>query len=238
VRSQIVHNIARNSVNPRIMSRHFAAVRFLWRSLCVLFLVGFLGGIAAGADVPAAPATSFGPSLFFSIADFDGDLKPDLASVQAGRTNVSRTDYWIQLQLSVAGRQTFQIVAPMGGLQIVARDVNGDHALDLVLTTTWLGQPVAILLNDGHGSFSRVDPTSFPEAFSESKTSWASTADQATDTVGVPPQSRGDLCLEAKIFLHVRSKDGFTVLSNLRLGISPFLIFHLGRAPPFEIPQL
>ena len=233
-----MHNFAHNTAIRKFLSRYFAAMQFLCRSLGILSFVGFLGGIAAGADVPAAAATSFGPSLSFSIADFDGDLKPDLASVQAGRTNVSRTDYWIQLRLSAAGRQTFQINAPMGGLQIVARDVNGDHALDLILTTTWLGQPVAILLNDGHGSFSRVDPTSFPEAFSKSRTSWASTDDQATDAVGVPPQSRGELCLEAKIFLLVRSQEGFIVFSNLRLGISPFLLSHSGRAPPFEIPQL
>jgi hypothetical protein len=196
-----------------------------------------MGGAAAGTDVPRAPATSFGPSLSFSVADFDGDLRPDLASVQTGKSDDSRTDYWIQLQLSAAGRQTFQIVAPIGGLQIAARDVNGDHALDLVLTTTWLRQPVAILLNDGHGSFSRVDPTAFPEAFSESKAGWSSATPQATDTVGVPPQSRGEICSEMKIFLHLLSQAGFVALSDSRLGIGPFLISQLGRAPPFEAPH-
>jgi hypothetical protein len=238
VRSKIVHDFAPNFALPRFPRYSFAAARFLSRSWCLLFFGCLMGGAGRCAEVPSAPADSVGPSLSFSIADFDGDLKPDLASVQAGRTDVSRTDYWIQLQLSEAGRQTFQIAAPMGGLQIAARDVNGDHALDLVLTTTWLGQPVAILLNDGHGSFSRVDPTAFPEAFSESKTSWGSVADQATDAVGIPPQSRGELCLEAKNYLHVRSQDGFIVFSDLRPGISPFLISHLGRAPPFELPQL
>src|SRR6202043_727763 len=107
-------------------------------------------------DVPSVRAASPGSDLSFSIGDFDGDSNPDLASVQAGQSDLTRTDYWVQLQLSVRGRQSFQIVAPIGGLQIVSRDVNGDHALDLVLTTTWLRRPVAILLNDGHGNFSRV----------------------------------------------------------------------------------
>jgi hypothetical protein len=206
----------------------------MYRSLWGLFFVGLLGGAAAGADVPSAPATSYRPGLSFSIADFDGDLKPDLANVQAGRSDISSTDYRIQLQLSAAGLQTFQIVAPRGGLEIVARDVNGDHVLDLVLTATWLRQPVAILLNDGHGSFSRVDPAVFPKAFSESKTNWGSSGDQAPDAVGVPPQSRGEISSGIELFLHLPSKSGFVAFSDERFGTGPFLIAYLGRAPPVK----
>src|SRR5271170_3994083 len=67
---------------------------------------------------------------------------------------VGRTNYSVQLHLSSVGQHSIQLVAPAGGLQIEARDVNGDDAIDLVLTTAWLKQPVAIFLNDGHGSFS------------------------------------------------------------------------------------
>ena len=188
--SQIVDTFASKSAFLRFLSHHFAIVRFLYRSLCLLFFTGLVAGAAAAADRPTANAASQGPNLSFSIADFDGDAKPDLASVQYGTSDSTRTDYRIQLQLSAAGRQTFQIVAPMGGLHIISRDVNGDHALDLVLTTAWLRQPVAILLNDGHGNFSRVEPDAFPQAFSESETSWGSATEHAIDAVGVPPQSR------------------------------------------------
>jgi len=190
---------------------------------------------AAAADLPTAHAASQGPNLSFSIADFDGDSKPDLASVRAGNGDLARTDYWIQLQLSAAGRQTFQIVAPIGGLQIASRDVNGDHALDLVLTTTWLRQPVAILLNDGHGMFSQVEPAAFPGAFSESETSWGSTTQHAIDAVGLPPQSREDICSETNLFLHLLSQAPFSARPDSRFGVGPFLISHLGRAPPFEV---
>jgi hypothetical protein len=193
-----------------------------------------MGGAAAGTDVSTARGTSLGPGLAFSIADLDGDLKPDLANVQAGQTDVSRTDYRVQLQLSAAGQQTFQIVAPMGGLQVVAHDVNGDHALDLVLTTTWLRQPVAILLNDGHGSFSRVDPTAFPAAFSESKTNWISSGEDGPDAVGVPPHSRSEIRSEIELFLHFPSQSGFVVFSYPRVGTGRLLVSNLGRAPPFE----
>jgi hypothetical protein len=210
-------------------------VRFLCRSLCFLFLAGLLVGAATAADLPSAPAASYRPSLSFSIADFDGDLKPDLAKVEIGRSDLTSADYWIQLQLSAAGRQTFQIVAPIGGLQIDARDVNGDQALDLILTTTWLRQPVAILLNDGHGAFSQVDSDAFPEAFSESETSWSSTTDQAIDAVGVPPQSREDICSKTELFLHLGSQTRFAARSDSRFGVGPFLLFQLGRAPPFDV---
>jgi len=218
---------------------HFAAVRFLYRSLWVLVFVGLLGGAVVAADVPGAPAASFGSSQSFSVADFDGDSKPDLASVQYGTSDSTRTGYRIQLQLSTAGSQFFQITAPIGGLQIVSRDVNGDNAPDLVLTTTWLRQPVAILLNDGHGSFTRVDPDAFPGAFSESGTTWSSTTDNATDAVGIPPQSRReDICTRTEFFLHRRSQLGSTAFSESRLSHAPFLVSHSPRAPPLEFPQL
>jgi hypothetical protein len=233
----IVETFAPNFAVSKFLRHHFTAVRSLSSSLCLLFFASLLGGAATAADVPNAPAGSFAPNLSFSIADFDGDSRPDLANVQAGETDSLSTDYWIQFQLSAAGRQTFRIIAPMGGLQIVARDVNGDHTLDLVLTTTWLRQPVAILLNDGHGNFSRVEPDAFPEAFGEFKASWGSTTGHAIGAVGVPPQSREDVCSETDLLLRLRSQSRFRAAANLRFGIGPFLIYHLGRAPPFEVPR-
>jgi hypothetical protein len=234
-----VDTFAPNFGVSRFPQLHFAAVRFLYCSLCVLVFTCLLGGAAVAADVPGAPAASFGPSQSFSVADFDGDSKPDLASVQYGTSDSTRTAYRIQLHLSAAGSQFFQITAPIGGLQIVSRDVNGDNALDLVLTTTWLRQPVAILLNDGHGSFTRVDPDAFPEAFSESGTTWSSTTDSATDAVGIPPQSRReDICSKTEFFLNRWSQSGSIAFSESRLSHAPFLLFHSPRAPPFEFPQL
>ena len=227
-------HFAPNFAFPKFLSHHFATVRFLYRSVCLLFFAGLMGGAVAAADVRSSHAASPGPNLSFSVADFDGDSKPDLASIQTGKSDLSRAAYWIQLQLSTAGRQTFQIVAPTGGLQIALRDVNGDQALDLVLTT-WLGRPVAILLNDGHGNFSRVEPTVFPEAFQESDTSWSSTTDHAIGAVGIPPQSREDICSQRNLFVHLRSQARFAAPSDSRFAVGAFLTSHFGRAPPFEV---
>jgi hypothetical protein len=215
----------------------FATPGFVCRILCFLFLAGLVAGGAAGADVGTAPASPAEPGIRFAVADFDGDLRPDLAGVQVGRSDVYRTDYWIELQLSAAGRQTILVVAPAGGLQIAARDVNGDHALDLVLTTAWLSEPVAVFLNDGHGSFSRVDPTNFPGAFRESKTSWGSSTHQALDTLGIPPQSRAGICSASARLPYVGPHA--TVIPRSQRGHlrGSSLDSHAGRAPPSEAFQ-
>jgi hypothetical protein len=215
-----------------------ATVGFVRRFLCLLFLVGLAASAAAGAEVRNAPFISVGPGLPFAVADFDGDSRPDVADVQIGRSDVSRTDYWIQLKLSTAGRETILVVAPAGGLQIVARDVNGDHALDLILTTTWLRQPVAVLLNDGQGNFSRVAPIGFPEAFTECKTSCGSFTAQAPDAVGVPPLSRAGISSVTTRLPHVGSRASAIPPSDCGFLLNPFLVSHLGRAPPCKVTHL
>ena len=230
-----MNNFDSNFRGSRFLSHRFATSGFLCSLLSWLFFAGLLGVSAGAADGSLSHAVSFEPHQSFSIADLDEDLKPDLASVQPGKSNGRSTDYWVDLQLSAAGRQKFRIVAPLGSVQITSRDVNGDHSLDVVLTSTWLKQPVAILLNDGHGTFSRVDPAVFSEAFRESQASWGSNTDQDTDVFGVPPQSREHINSEIDLFLYGPSRSRFTVTSDLQFGISPFLGSHSGRAPPFEI---
>ena len=207
--------------------------RRLIHSMLLLLLLGLVAGNTAAntTDVRKAPLNSVGPGQPFAIADLDGDVRPDLATIQAGSTTSGTMDYWIQLRLTRASSQSIRLVAPAGGLWIEARDVNGDHAIDLVFSTAWLRRPVAILLNDGHGSFSQVEPATFPEAFNECKTNWGPTSKQATDSIGVPPRSSTwgytQMQLrnpEQKVRLNSRSNWAF--VSNL------FLLPHLGRAPP------
>lgn len=204
-----------------------------WSFLLSVFLLvpGFGGSSAAGTEarnIAAAPAGA-GPQL--AISDFDGDLRPDLARVQAGATTSGGTDYWIQLQLSAAGWQSIRLVAPAGGLQIEARDVNGDHAVDLILSTA-LNQPVAVFLNDGHGSFSRVEPSAFPEALNGPLTNWASSSGQETDALGVPPQLRSGVCRAADALADVQSHADSIALWREGFGLDFLLASHAGRAPP------
>ena len=228
-------NFATNFSVPNFLRYQRVPIRFLYPSLCLLFFVGLLAAAASAADAPGTHGASPGRNLSFSVADFDGDSKPDLASVEYRTSDSTRADYLIQLQLSAAERQSFQIAAPVGGLQIVARDVNGDHALDLVITTTWLGQPVAILLNDGHGKFSRIDSDAFPGAFRESAIGWNSSTQHEIEAVGVPPQSRDEICLGTEHFVHLRAHTGLAPGTNSQFVVSAFLISHQGRAPPSAV---
>lgn len=215
-----------------------ATAAFVRRILPLFLLLGTIAGAAAGADVSNPSTASMGPGLQFAVADFDGDHLPDLVGVQSGQGDVSRTKYWIQLQLSATGQQTISLIAPTGGLQIAARDVNGDQIPDLILSTTWLQQPVAIFINDGHGAFTRVEPAAFPEAFRESHSSWDTCTDRAADAVGVPPPSQDGACVATARLRNTASQARDS--SPLRRGFfsSPFLISQPGRAPPSELPYL
>jgi hypothetical protein len=213
-----------------------------WHSLFLLFslLLFSLAGhsTANAAETETGRVTAAGPGLRFAIADFDGDLRPDLATIRAARSVSGASSYWIQLQLSAAGRQSIQVDAPAGGLSIEARDVNGDLAVDLVLTTVGFGRPIGILLNDGHGRFSLTAPTVFPGAFSKSNTSWVSGLNLATEAVGVPSQSGASAYAWKSDFLRGRSPAKFIPLPAAGFPVSPFLFSQAGRAPPSAVSHL
>jgi hypothetical protein len=211
-----------------------ARIPLRWVWLLVLFL-STGNNIAKAAAIQNGAAASAGPGLTVAIADFDGDHRLDLASIQTGRDGCGGCAYWIQFQLSSAGRQSVQLVAPPGGLRIEARDVNGDHAVDLVFTTAWFRQPVAILLNDGHGSFSRAEPTAFPGAFSEPKTNWVAGTHLAATAVGLPPQSRARVDEAEKAPLHQRFPTRLILPLSPIVPAGAFLFFAAGRAPPAAV---
>ena len=218
-------------------ARWAARGSFLWVSLLVLFLSAG-NNIAKGGAIQSGAAASAGPGLTVAIADFDGDHRPDLASIQTGRDGCGGSAYWVQFQLSTAGRQSIQLVAPPGGLRIEARDVNGDHAVDLVFTSAWFRQPVAILLNDGHGSFSRAEPTAFPGVFSEPEPNWAPGRRVLPAAVGLPPQSRARAEKAQKDPVHQRSSAGLVLSSVPAFPADTFLFSSAGRAPPSEVSLL
>ena len=101
------------------------------------------------------------PDSQFAIGNFDGDRQPDIATVEMVRFNPLRSRYWISFRLSSGGLQTVGLTGPSEGLALLARDVNGDRALDLVLVTAWQHELIAVLLNDGAGNFAAADLAQF-----------------------------------------------------------------------------
>ena len=121
------------------------------------------GESARSADdaVQAQNTRAAMPDSQFAIGDFDGDRQPDLATVEITYFNSLRSRYSISFRLSKGRLETIGVTGPAGGLLLLARDVNGDRALDLVLVTEWRHELVAVLLNDGEGNFSAADPGQF-----------------------------------------------------------------------------
>src|SRR4029077_12896397 len=66
-------------------------------------------------------------STQFAIADFDGDLQPDLARIRVTRDGSPTSEYSVDLNFSSGAKPAICIVGPSGGLQIIQRDVNGDQ---------------------------------------------------------------------------------------------------------------
>jgi len=97
----------------------------------------------------------------FAIADFDGDRKADLATVQVIRNTAFSSHYAIHFRLTAGPESAIGITAPFGGLLLQPLDVNGDELVDLIVTTALDRQFVAIFLNDGHGNFTQARPGSF-----------------------------------------------------------------------------
>jgi len=200
--------------------------------LCVV--LGFAPcGNAASAGPQSGPVSSTQATSQFAIADFDGDNRPDLATVQVGHSSSPDTHYWIAFQLSHGPRQILGITAPTGGLQITSRDVNGDSFLDVVVTTAWTNRPVAVLLNDGQGNFRSSSPSAFPGAFTSSENSWATTTNELKDATAVLlSRNPTGNCSESSRFSPPRKVTGLLVLwASRNSRVSPVVSF-LGRAPP------
>jgi hypothetical protein len=212
------------------------ALRCLLAVLSVLALFALAG---AGTVTPAAqaairlPATLVAPTtsgLPFTVADFDGDHQPDLASVQTGSGDSG--DYWVRLRLSTAGRRYVHFAAPQGGLLIEARDVNGDKVPDLIFGSARLSRPVAILLNDGHGNFSEVDPTAYIALFANSHSAWNLFSSADPFPFGLLQPSRtGDVSLALCAVNRQREAQSFDLRTTHLHPIRP-LTLQAGRAPP------
>jgi hypothetical protein len=204
-----------------------------------LLILCVIAGVSCRADAANTSTRHLPASLLvsdynFTIADFDGDQRPDLATVEVQKSSSSRTTlYSIRFQLTAGIAQVFGVTAPSGGLQIVARDVNGDNSLDVLVTTVLQHEQVAVLLNDGHGKFRLADPSEFPAAMRESCGRWNFGTIPLCDTCALVriEYPAGEVDRESK-FDDPQSffERGPTSVCERSFRASLFSLF--GRAPP------
>jgi hypothetical protein len=224
----------------------------VWRArtaakAALLFCVGALLLCCAGLGLAATAATAaqgsshvaIGASSSFAIADFDGDRRPDLATAEIERSDSRLARYLIRLQFtagpSQSGRsgQFIGVSGAFGLPQISAIDVNGDHAMDLVLTATGQPQPIAILLNDGRGKFSLANPSDFPAAAQESPWRWDSTNRSMQDVaVLIPPTAPQADAQNARHSFVGRQLADSHFIARRGFPSDPLCSSPLGRAPP------
>jgi hypothetical protein len=134
--------------------------------LCASLLLVLLPFAHRGLDRPTTllvrSALAQG-STHFAIADFDGDLQPDLAMIRVRHEGTPQTEYSLELKFSSGPRPAINLIGPAGGLEISPQDVNGDKIADLVITSQMDSGFVAILLNDGKGNFTHAQSSDYPQ---------------------------------------------------------------------------
>jgi FG-GAP-like repeat len=208
------------------------------RTVGMLLLLVFASIIAVCRETatPARTATRREATIVpqFAIEDFDGDSKPDIATVLQGRSGSADNHYRIRFQLSSGGSQNIDLTAPAGGLDISSRDVNGDDFLDVVVTTAGTDRPVAVLLNDGAGTFTASDPSAFPGAFRNSSHFWRALTEELPEASPAFYSRSFSSDLEASngTFSLPVEIEVFSGRSE-RLETRDAEIPYLGRAPPF-----
>jgi hypothetical protein len=223
--------VMRKSQRQRSL-RGCAAFSGTFALLCLVMGLAAYGN-ASSPDPGARPASAIHVSSQFAIADFDGDTRPDLATVQVGPGNSSNALYRIRFQLSSGPRQTIDVTAPSGGVALSSRDVNGDTFPDVIVTASLTNRPVAVLLNDGRGNFTASDPSVFPAAFATSDNSWNFRSDQIKDAsvALVSRYSSGEYEERGRSLLPANEARLPISHSSDFAGLCAVVSF--GRAPPF-----
>jgi hypothetical protein len=228
------------SSSMRILAQSGRSLWRTWRIVGTAFLfAGLVIGLADFGKAQSLPPSASAISPRFAIADFDGDNQPDLATVEVGQVTASRARYWILFQMSAGPRQFIGVTAPVGGIEIASRDVNGDSSPDLVVTTPWLNRPVAVLLNDGHGNFTLYDPAAFSALVWSYETSLypANVEIGVGDVAAVFTRLAGDCELNQGV-LPAPDTPG-RAISEVSHGLAfPPAVFVLGRAPPASLLHL
>lgn len=226
--ASVLNLMTRTPHKARVSSAITAA---LW--LC---LAAFFTTAVQAAAKPEETATEIATHTDapFAIADFDGDAQLDIATVQVGQIGASDTRYWIHFRLSSGVRQLIPVTAPLGGLHIASRDVNGDSFVDLVVTTAWHELPVTVLLNDGRGNFTPRDPHSFPAVMAPSPASAVSAGRPGNDiAVALLSRNSPSRC-ETVQAVTSPARNGTPLRPSASQVKSLQLVeLVLGRAPPF-----
>jgi hypothetical protein len=155
--------------------------------------------------------------------------------VETEQIGASHARYWIGFRMSAGFQQRIGVTAPVGGLAIDSRDVNGDNYLDLIISTAWLNSPIVILVNDGHGNFTVSDPAAFSAIIWNPKKVWSPPGSDGKDTaIAVLTRGNGDCALNDRLPGRSFALEPLVVETSCHTPQFT-AIAALGRAPPFVL---
>ena len=204
--------------------------------LCATLLLALLPFAHRGMDRPTTllvrSALAQG-STHFAIADFDGDLQPDLAMIRITHEGAPQTEYSLELKFSSGPRPSIGLMGPAGGLEISPQDVNGDKFADLVITSQMDTEFVAILLNDGNGNFTHAESSDYPQVGKRGESRLIAPPDCVGYQIAVG-QSSNPIGEEVRPGDWNRARVDPSALAPVRVRILPdsLVLLKSGRAPP------
>jgi hypothetical protein len=194
------------------------------------------GGLVVAAQSPALPGPfeTYGGNAW-TVADFDGDGHPDILTARPELAGaVFRHRIEIQLSSGDGRIVSFAVDGVQPGLQVAARDVDGDHDIDLVFTTAVSHQPVGVWLNNGAGIFSPSLDAAPGSAFARIARAESVTGSEPSARLAYIPRPRSQSLINAP-----SASALFDPPATERLGVLPCargtLTIHarpLTRAPP------
>ena len=230
-------------VGPRIPRATLRSGIYLRAAVMLCALWGLSAAcLARETASPSALRLEAAPLLYDQggvIADLDGDGRPDFAIVRAEGWDSKGLRYRIELQLSTgASPSSFSVSAEKGGLRLVPRDVDGDGDLDLVVMSAWGRAPVGVWINNGHGEFTRGEPTAYPRSIWAEGPEVVSSIPQEERKATVPQSYRS--CIDFSDESYSRNNLVFERLSLFPGGAGPqegAARWPQTRAPPCVLSQ-
>ena len=122
----------------------------------LLSALGILFALAAPA-VAATPQLGSTTEPPLVIADLDGDHRLDVAVGSRSGNSLAGFLYRIDVSLTSSTQASSFTIFDLSatGFNIATQDLDGDHDLDLVVTSLPFRRPIGVWINDGTGRFER-----------------------------------------------------------------------------------
>lgn len=170
-----------------------------------------------------------------TIADFDGDNKPDGAILLRSNADLGKGNFAIELHLTGHHNSEIWFHSPESSLMIEALDIDHDGAIDLIIEESISHKRLQVWINDGHGNFEKGRLEDFPSV-TDSIRDRISCSERLDSPVLSLPTQRGfeTMLIACQIAGRPPSQKQFTAHpTNLPPGDQAFSLTP-SRAPPFS----